>query len=441
MSPHNLFDAVVTGRRISLHWEREKERSAMYALTQFAFGHFLADRKFVSECTSPGSAQITCDMEQRQVRFKLLKEDSFLGLEMDLSIIASYSPHLIDRILEPREASSPVIFLSAKTFPVFKLERWDDFLGYESVSASRLHGLIHDRPMPPGSFSLMCTFGSTRDREAFVSTCWENLRIRCTLINSIRVIQGDRTGGDPKPLLMRLPFGVAFQLDKAINNRVLSINEALTLQEALLELSETYPEHAAPILSEYFACLQEKRSIRRKKRSSRRRHSQGDHSLVERLNHIIYEYLVEQQKPRNRLAPPNITTSCTYQLIVTPTRHILEGPNVDKSNSVLRKFGNHECFLRVSFRDEGGSKLQKDLRTSISQLLAMRYQPILLEGCLVAGRRYQFLGYSMSGLKEHSMWFVTPFKDDEGKQWDAASIRNSLVCLFLDTSDSELTRW
>jgi len=404
------------------------------ALTQFAFGHFLADGKFVSECTAPGAAHITCDMEQRQVRLTLYKEQSLFGLGMDFlletSIIAAYFPHLINRILEPRESSSPVIFLSAKTFPVFKLERSDEIFGYDRVSASRIQGLIPDRPMPPGSFSLMCTFTNTRDREAFVHACRANLRIRHSLIQPRRVIQGDRTRGDPQPLLVRLPFGVAFQLEKAINNRVLSITEALSLQEALLELSETYPEHAASILGEFVTYLEEERSVRRKKQSSGHQHSQGGHSLVERLKHIIYEYLVEQQKPRNRLAPLNIATSYTYQLIVTPTRDILEGPNVDKSNSVLRKFGNHECFLRVSFRDEGGSKLQKDFATSISQLLAVRYHPILLKGCLVAGRRYQFLGYSMSGLKEHSMWFVTPFKDAEGGEWDAASIRNSLVCIF-----------
>ena len=37
------------------------------------------------------------------------------------------------------------------------------------------------------------------------------------------------------------------------------------------------------------------------------------------------------------------------------------------------------------------------------------------------------LGYSMSGLKEHSLWFVTPFHDDQGRLLDAVSIRESLA--------------
>jgi RNA-dependent RNA polymerase len=50
----------------------------------------------------------------------------------------------------------------------------------------------------------------------------------------------------------------------------------------------------------------------------------------------------------------------SYHLIVTPTSRYLEGPIPDQSNSVLRRFGNHECFLRVSIQDERRSKLREN---------------------------------------------------------------------------------
>lgn len=445
MNTRNLIsnlDAIVGARRIPREMKKERQEpvTSLYALTQFAFGRILEDKKFVSECTTRERANIVCDMERREVRLTLDRELEnssgngdlsilfleSLSLDASLTVIASYSPHVIHRILDPREANSPVIFLSAKTFPSFKSETTSTIFGN---GKSRIQGLSRDKPMPPGSFSLMCTFRNTRDRDEFVYTCRTHLRIRHTHPQSIRVVQGNsrQTGGDLKPFLIRLPFAVAFELERAVNNLVMSVNDAISLQGKLLELSQTYPDHAAFMLSKFVTYLEEEGSIRRRKRSGHRQHITGDHSLMEKLQRVVDEYVIEQQKPRNRLAPSDIATSYTYHLTVTPTRNMLEGPRVDKSNSILRKFGNHECFLRVSFRDEGGWRLQKDLETSIRDLLAVRYQPILLEGCLIAGRHYQFLGYSMSGLKEHSMWFVTPFKDAEGKIWDAVSIRNSLV--------------
>ncbi|KAG1889022.1 RNA-dependent RNA polymerase, partial [Suillus fuscotomentosus] len=116
----------------------------------------------------------------------------------------------------------------------------------------------------------------------------------------------------------------------------------------------------------------------------------------------------------------------SYHMILTPTRHILEGPLPDQSNSVLRKYNNHECFLRVTFQDENRSKLRRDFESSINDLLKERYRPILLRGYRVAGRQFQFLGYSMSGLRDHSVWFMTPFTDDSGTLLDAESIRGNL---------------
>ena len=67
----------------------------------------------------------------------------------------------------------------------------------------------------------------------------------------------------------------------------------------------------------------------------------------------------------------------------------------------------------------------------ISRLLRSRFGVLLTDGLHLGGRRYEFLGYSMSGLREHSVWFVTPFESDTGRM-DAAKIREKLVRPYPD---------
>ncbi|KII86357.1 hypothetical protein PLICRDRAFT_60546, partial [Plicaturopsis crispa FD-325 SS-3] len=113
-------------------------------------------------------------------------------------------------------------------------------------------------------------------------------------------------------------------------------------------------------------------------------------------------------------------------LIITPTSRILEGPLPDQSNSVLQRFKHHECFLRVSFQEETRSRLRSDPAFAIGQLLKTRYRDVLVRGMEIAGRRFEFLGYSMSGLREGSVWFMTPFTAEDGSRLNAEGLRGKL---------------
>ena len=97
--------------------------------------------------------------------------------------------------------------------------------------------------------------------------------------------------------------------------------------------------------------------------------------------------------------------------------------------AVLRRFGHHGCFLRVSFTDESRSALYHHAGLDAHQSIGKRYLRLMVDGFQLAGREWQFLGYSMSGLREHSVWFVNPFKsdDDPNVLMDAARIRSLLV--------------
>jgi len=117
----------------------------------------------------------------------------------------------------------------------------------------------------------------------------------------------------------------------------------------------------------------------------------------------------------------------TYKATVTPTgmycvlnRHgcvlltvvgiLLRGPDWDVSNRILRKYGTRtEYFMRVFFADEDGLSVFHDPRASQEQVYE-RFRKVLRNGISVAGRIYQFLGFSHASLRSHQAWFMAPFE-------------------------------
>ncbi|KAK8984134.1 hypothetical protein V6N11_029459 [Hibiscus sabdariffa] len=123
--------------------------------------------------------------------------------------------------------------------------------------------------------------------------------------------------------------------------------------------------------------------------------------------------------------PPAI--SLDYGLVyvrrvqITPSRIYLCGPEINVSNCVLRQF-RHEIdnFLRISFVDEGLEKIHstnvqaRGGRTSI-------YEKILRNGIVIGDKKFEFLAFSSSQLRENSAWM---FASRRG--FTAADIRSSL---------------
>lgn len=431
--------------------DRRIHEGRPHLLSSYAFGRFLADGSFSAELVVQGLADIACDLERRQVRFTLRKQghatesanDSFITSMLSLmtlgpseepaATIVSYPPPAVDAVISSKEGEEPTLFIRANTFPQFAIEVPNP-LNERSEPPRRAQGLISDVPMSPGCFSLMCTFTDMDERDAFIHAARYRFHLRCSNKQSaIHVRNNTSTQGNTSQtvdFLKDLPFELAFEVEKAITNWTLSTRDVASLKPNLEELCNTYGDAAAPIFRQFITLLEDEGRERQRGRGRRARDRRLASTTLEgRLTHATELYLEEQARPRGRLAPALINPAITYSyhMILTPTRHILEGPVADQSNSVLRRFKRHECFLRVSFQDENRSKLRRDLETSITDLLRKRYRPILLDGCFVAGRRYHMLGYSMSGLKEHSLWFVTPFRDENGRVLNAQLIRESLV--------------
>ncbi|GAA5838795.1 hypothetical protein JCM9279_003864 [Rhodotorula babjevae] len=122
-------------------------------------------------------------------------------------------------------------------------------------------------------------------------------------------------------------------------------------------------------------------------------------------------------------------------ITVTPSGSIKVGGRVlEKSNAVIRRYydsveGHKESdhFLRVLFRDEDGGQLGPMLNMpEHTKLLESSVGRALKQGVNFAGRTYEFLAYSQSGLRERAVWFVAPWLVEEGLQTkivDAEAIR------------------
>lgn len=431
-------------QRLREERERRIREGKPYELRSYAFGRFRADGSFSSEFVAEGSTDIACDLERKQVRFTLRKQSRRsnldddiitymvnMALQSDPTTVVSYLPRTIDSIIESSAAKEPILFLKANAFPMFSTETT---VLNDRIESRRSQGLLPDVSMPPGCFSLVCTFTNEGDKEAFKYAAQSRFHIRCvTKRAAIHVCENPSTHHDTGPILdflSDLPFQLAFEVEKAVANWTLSHLDAQSLMAQLGRLRDDHGDAAAPIFRRFITLLEDEAVNKQSRRKDQSRQNRGAPlTLEDRLTQAIDLHLEEQSRPRKRLAPalPSPAVSYSYHMILTPTRYILEGPIADQSNSVLRRFEHHECFLRVSFQDENRSKLRQDAEMSILDLLKKRYRPVLLTGCSVAGRLYEMLGYSMSGLKEQSLWFVTPFHDNQGRLLDAKTIRESLV--------------
>ena len=122
--------------------------------------------------------------------------------------------------------------------------------------------------------------------------------------------------------------------------------------------------------------------------------------------------------------------SC-HHVIVTPSRILLEGPYTTQSNRVIRRYQNRdpanvERFIRVEFRDEDRLNYRWDGDVDGSWFLQKRVGGILRDGFTLGGRSFEFLAYSTSALRDHSVWFMAPFRDPEEGYVTAETIRASL---------------
>ena len=127
-----------------------------------------------------------------------------------------------------------------------------------------------------------------------------------------------------------------------------------------------------------------------------------------------------------------------YRATVTPTGTHFYGPDPEPKNRVLRKYSDYlDFFLRVTFVDEDGEAIRFDNDASNENIYYGRFKKVLSSAIDIAGRRYEFLGFSHSSLRTQTCWFMAPFVQDNellhakvviAKLGDFSAIRSPAKC-------------
>ena len=125
-------------------------------------------------------------------------------------------------------------------------------------------------------------------------------------------------------------------------------------------------------------------------------------------------YFASRNPPRSPVLSLDNGLVYVRKVQVTPCKVYFCGPEVNVSNRVLRHFHEYiDNFLRVSFVDEELEKLYStDLspRTSENRKTGIytRILSILRNGIIIGDKKFEFLAFSSSQLRENSLWMFAP---------------------------------
>ncbi|KAG1151074.1 hypothetical protein G6F37_004946 [Rhizopus arrhizus] len=106
--------------------------------------------------------------------------------------------------------------------------------------------------------------------------------------------------------------------------------------------------------------------------------------------------------------PRKIPNHCAMlrKVIVTPSTLFIEPPNLETTNRVVRHYQDHaDRFIRVQFMDEGFNRVGAARSKKTNEPIYDRIYDVLKRGIQIGDRKYEFLAFSSSQLREHGCWF------------------------------------
>ena len=214
--------------------------------------------------------------------------------------------------------------------------------------------------------------------------------------------------------LEQLDLEVAFQVEKIVRDASVDFQEILAIREPIGDLLRSKgAKHTIGVLRSFHSALKE--------------YEWDDHpNYIPALFLTVSREYVPEIKSLADMALED-TFSC-YHVSVTPTAMKFTGPFQEQSNRVFRRYpDHHSCFIRVTFEEETRLQLRFDREVDGAAFVRKRYGTILREtGLKIGGRTYRFLAYSQSALKDHSVWFMRPFRNKDRVLVDTGSIISSL---------------
>lgn len=191
-----------------------------------------------------------------------------------------------------------------------------------------------------------------------------------------------------------LNFEVAFQVESITRALILDVSEMLELQVDINRLARIQgAEYTAAFLRHFSARA---RILSWDYNDS----NESKETVPDCFKRCLAEFKFSDKTAR---ASGDPVFDCLH-VVQTPTTMYLEGPFPERSNRVIRTYPDHHFdFLRVGFADENRLSYRFDREVNGRAFIANRVGGALHAGVTVAGREFEFLAYSQSALKEHSV--------------------------------------
>ncbi|XP_048318404.2 RNA-dependent RNA polymerase 1-like [Ziziphus jujuba] len=131
------------------------------------------------------------------------------------------------------------------------------------------------------------------------------------------------------------------------------------------------------------------------------------------LNEQYRKYFKSKRPPKSPMISLDAGLVYVRRVQITPCKVYFFGPEINVSNRVLRHYPNHiDNFLRVSFVDEELDKMfSTDLspRNSATKTgLYKRVLSVLRDGIVIGNKKFEFLAFSSSQLRDNSTWMFAP---------------------------------
>ncbi|KAK1227232.1 hypothetical protein PQX77_009776 [Marasmius sp. AFHP31] len=184
---------------------------------------------------------------------------------------------------------------------------------------------------------------------------------------------------------------VAFQLESLLHNCRLLPHEIENLLPRIRELVKKHPtgnQYVSALLREYNRALPDRPASQ---------------------DFMQFFQSIQAKFQPNEFSLPRGNFNCGH-VTFAPTRMILEGPYPTQSNRIIRQYAGYEVhFIRVDFRDEDRLDYRWDRAVEAKTFLQERVGNTLKNGFTLGGRTFEFLAYSNSALREHAVWFMSPF--------------------------------
>jgi RNA-dependent RNA polymerase len=367
------------------HWHKEHDSPAL-EVKAVQFGWICRDHTFSIECEESCSdrCHITFNPERRQIRIHL----RFMA-DLHLIVISFASINNISTSTNLDREHALVFYLNAP--PSYEKEP----VSGKRLKLSHLPIPDHERLAPFTSIAIRIVCCSKNDIRQFRKLC------RIAHLNRVDEYDYPVDHRDLFALddmirihdqLCQLPWIVAFQMESLLRNMAIDFKEANALYPVVLQTIEDRGEEFVATALRHFG-----------KHANLLFYSEDEVAIdvVE-----LFRQSTHESDHQHTLIPTDGSLYSAFHVDVTPTTMRLGGPFTEQSNRVIRTYdAKHQvCFLRVSFVDEAHLQYRFDHEIDGREFITNRIGPLLYNGLKIAGRRFDFLAYSQSALREHAVW-------------------------------------